>query len=67
MHMYIFVNQLQRGSKIFKNLVNYDVINIVKYDYGRKIRYFDNVLALIKAANPIYACASYGEPYHQER
>ena len=39
--MYIFVNQLQRGSKIFKNLVmNYDVINIVKYDYGRKIRYF---------------------------
>ena len=38
--MYIFVNQLQRGSKIFKILVNYDVINIVKYDYGRKIRYF---------------------------
>ena len=38
--MYIFVNQLQRGSKIFKNLVNYDVINVVKYDYGRKIRYF---------------------------
>ena len=32
-----------------------------------KLGIFDNFLALIKAANPIYAYASYGEPYHQER